>query len=42
MENFNFISDMEFWFSILAVVGFIWCMTSFGKFIGNIIEKIKN
>ena len=30
--------NFEFWVGILAVLGFIWCLTSFGKFIAFLID----
>lgn len=30
--------DFEFWVGILATLGFIWCLTSFGKLIAYLIE----
>jgi hypothetical protein len=42
MGNFNFLFDMEFWFGIIAIIGFVWIITSTGKLIGKFIEKIKN
>lgn len=34
----NFIIDFNFWIGILAILGFIWCLTSFGKFIAFLME----
>lgn len=33
------ILEFDFWVALLAVLGWIWVMTSFGKFIGNLINK---
>jgi hypothetical protein len=33
--------DFEFWVSILAILGFIWSLTSFGKFIAFLMELKK-
>ncbi len=33
--------DFEFWVGILAILGFIWVLTSFGKFIDFLMELKK-
>jgi hypothetical protein len=31
----EFLFNFEFWVGILSILGFIWILTSFGKFIAN-------
>lgn len=35
-------TQFEFYVGILAILGFIWVMTSFGKFIINVVEFIED
>jgi len=41
LPDFEVLLDPMFWIGILAVIGFVWCITSFGKFVGKLIELIR-